>query len=284
MTSDARPEHLVEEDTARDVVHAPRTADAAEVLRVAGELAGQGARVVLATVIDRRGSTPATPGQKLLLASEGACVGTVGGGALERAVLDALTRRLAAGGEAGAAREVYRLGASLGMCCGGTVEVLIETLASACPVLVVGAGHVGQACAPLLARCGFAVTLADEREAWIARAAETMAGPRLRCLAEPWDEAGRTLPREAAVVAMTHDHQRDQAVVEWALREGFAFVGGVGSRAKHARTLARLEARGFPAADLARVRMPIGLDIGARSPDEIAVAIAGELIRWRRAR
>lgn len=275
-------EHLVEEDSARDVVHAPLTADAAEVLRVASEAAARGELVVLATVLARRGSTPATPGQKLVLASGGSCVGTVGGGALERAVLKVLESRCAARIPVGAQTETYRLGASLGMCCGGAVDVLFETLASAVPVLLVGAGHVGQATAPLLARCGFAVTLSDEREVWIERARGAVSGPRVSCVDESFDEAGRGLPRAAAVVAMTHDHMRDQDVIEWALREGFALVGGVGSRAKHARTAARLEAKGFAADEIARVRMPFGVDIGARTPDEIAVAIAAELVRWRR--
>jgi xanthine dehydrogenase accessory factor len=83
------------------------------------------------------------------------------------------------------------------------------------------------------------------------------------------------------MVVMTHDHQLDQAVVEWALARGFGFVGGVGSRAKAARTRARLEAKGVPAAEIARVRMPVGVDIGARSPAEIGVAITGELVAWR---
>ncbi len=274
---------LVEDDTARDVVHAPLTADAAEVLRVASEAAASGEVVVLATVLARRGSTPATPGQKLVLTSTGACVGTVGGGALERAVLQALALRLAADDVTTVRTETYKLGASLGMCCGGTVDVLFETVASAPPVLLVGAGHLGQATAPLLGRCGFAVTLTDEREVWIERARAAIGGPRVRCLAEPFDEAARKLPRRAAVVAMTHDHTLDQDVIEWALREGFAYVGGVGSRGKRARTVARLEAKGFPAGTIARVQMPVGLEIGARTPDEIAVAIAAELVRWRRA-
>jgi xanthine dehydrogenase accessory factor len=82
---------------------------------------------------------------------------------------------------------------------------------------------------------------------------------------------------------MTHDHALDQRAIEWALKAGFAFVGGVGSKAKAARTRDRLEAKGVPVADRERVRMPIGIDIGARVPDEIAVAIAGELVAWRRA-
>jgi xanthine dehydrogenase accessory factor len=94
---------------------------------------------------------------------------------------------------------------------------------------------------------------------------------------------GRGLPEHAAVLVMTHDHALDQEVVEWALRRGFAFVGGVGSRAKAKRTRDRLVHKGFGDADVARVRMPIGVDVGARLPEEIAVAIAAEMIAWRRA-
>jgi len=93
-------------------------------------------------------------------------------------------------------------------------------------------------------------------------------------------EFARDLGR-AVFLVMTHDHQLDQTAIEWAIRKGFGFVGGVGSRAKAARTRARLEAKGFPPEDIARIRMPVGLDIGARSPAEIGVSIAGELVRWR---
>jgi xanthine dehydrogenase accessory factor len=81
---------------------------------------------------------------------------------------------------------------------------------------------------------------------------------------------------------MTHDHALDQQAIEWALRRGFAFVGGIGSRAKAKRTRDRLEAKGFAEADRTRMRMPLGLGIGARMPDEIAVSIAAEMVEWRR--
>ena len=85
-----------------------------------------------------------------------------------------------------------------------------------------------------------------------------------------------------AVLVMTHDHQLDQDAIEWALRAVDALVGGVGSRAKALRTRARLEAKGFAPEDVARARMPLGVDIGARLPDEIAVSIAAELVAWAR--
>lgn len=256
----------------------PRAAEPTEVLRIASERAESGVRVILATVLARRGSAPSTPGQKLLLADDDTCVGTIGGGAIERESLLAM-RALLDEPDAPASRiQTYKLGAELGMCCGGGVDVLFEVLQSAVPALIVGGGHIGAIVAPLLARSGFAVTLVDDREGVIEDSEE----PRLTRVLGDFELVGRGVSRSGVALTMTHDHQLDQRVVEWALREKFAFVGGVGSRAKLARTRARLEAKGFPVEDRERIRMPLGVDIGARSPHEIAIAIVAELIAWRR--
>jgi xanthine dehydrogenase accessory factor len=164
------------------------------------------------------------------------------------------------------------------MCCGGQLDVMIEPLDALVPCLVVGGGHVATALAPMLAKIGFAVTVIDERDAW---SGEDRI-PGVRCMQGDFDEADVD-PRGVCLV-MTHDHALDQRAIEWALRKRFAYVGGVGSRAKAERTRQRLEAKGFSDVDRARVRMPIGLDVGARLPDEIAVAIAGEMLAWRRQR
>ena len=242
--------------------------------RIAGCLR-RGVALVVATVVARHGSAPATPGQKLLLAADGECAGTVGGGALERAVLRAMGQRM---GDAAPAMLTFTLGASLGMCCGGRVEVLVEPMAVARPVGLVGAGHVASALAPLLARVGFAVTVVDEREGW----ADAARLPDVELVAGTFAALSDRVATRGAVLVMTHDHQLDQDAIEWALRRGYALVGGVGSRAKALRTRARLEAKGFAPEDVARVRMPLGVDIGARLPDEIAVSIAAELVAWAR--
>jgi xanthine dehydrogenase accessory factor len=277
----------------------PRTALPHEVLRAALDALDRGSRVVLASVVARHGSAPSTPGQKLALLDRGTAVGTVGGGAVERVVLVRMLEALA--DPAALPRlETFRLGVSLGMCCGGSVDILIEPLEPLVHVLVVGAGHVGVFAAPLLAAMGFRVTLCDSRE--------TAADPeRLAALVAPPAPEGATtgaspspvrvlhaehddpevragLPASldrAALLVMSHDHQLDQVVIEWALAHRFGFVGGVGSRAKAARTRARLEAKGVAPADVARVRMPVGAEIQARSPAELGVAIAAELIAWR---
>jgi xanthine dehydrogenase accessory factor len=90
------------------------------------------------------------------------------------------------------------------------------------------------------------------------------------------------MPLHGAVLVMTHNHALDQDVIEWAIGRGFAYVGGVGSRAKAQRTRDRLEMKGVREEDRARVRMPLGIDIGARLPDEIAIAITAEMVAWRR--
>jgi xanthine dehydrogenase accessory factor len=262
----------------------PVTADVARVLQIAAGCVERGIPAALATVVARHGSAPGTPGQKLLLGKDGTCLGTVGGGAVEREVLSALQRFLVAGGHArrdGEAQlRTFKLGAELGMCCGGRLDILLEPLIARVPCLVVGAGHVGTALAPMLARLGFAVTVVDEREAWADPRRLDFAG--VRAVNGEHDEVGRDIDPRGICLAMTHDHALDQAVIAWALRRGFAFVGGVGSRAKAERTRQRLEAKGFSEADCARVRMPVGLDIGARLPEEIAIAIAAELVAWRK--
>ena len=232
----------------------------------------------MATVLERHGSAPGTPGQKLYLAADGTCVGSVGGGAVEHAVLKTLGEMLK-DPQAKHAVRTFKLGAELGMCCGGRLEVLVEPIGALVPTLIIGGGHVATALAPILSRVGFAITVVDERDAW----AQEGRIPGVKCVAGEFDEVGTCIPPESGIcLVMTHDHQLDQAAIEWALERGFRFVGGVGSRAKAERTRQRLEAKGFRQEDRDRIRMPLGVDIGARSPEEIAVAIAAELIGWRK--
>jgi xanthine dehydrogenase accessory factor len=252
----------------------PVTATAAHVLAGAARGASCGFRGAMATVLERQGSAPGTAGQKLYLAEDGTCLGTVGGGAIEREVLHALVA-IVQDPRAKHQLRTFKLGPELGMCCGGRVEMLLEPIESVTSCLIVGGGHVAIAVAPLLVKVGFSVTVVDAREGW--------GGPLegVRCVRGDHDEVEDIDPRGACLV-MTHDHQLDQEVIAWALTRGFAFVGGVGSRAKAERMRQRLEARGVPAADRDRVQMPLGIDIGARLPDEIAVSIAASMVAWRK--
>lgn len=252
-------------------------ADPARVLAFAAECAARGVRGGMATILERHGSAPATPGQKIWIGADRRCVGTVGGGAIEREIMAALLA-LVEGRAATHELRTFKLGPELGMCCGGQVRVLLELVDARTACLVVGGGHVATATAPLLARLGFAVTLVDPREAWGREG--RIEG--VRSVVADYDEVGGEIDPSGAFLVMTHDHALDQEAIEYALKRGFAFVGGVGSRAKAQRTRDRLVAKGFSEADIARVAMPLGVAIGARLPDELAVSIAGALVAWRR--
>lgn len=256
----------------------PQAADLAAVLAAAAAGIGRGAPGAMATVLERHGSAPGTPGQKLYLAADGTCVGSVGGGAVEHAVLKTLGEMLKDPRAKHAVR-TFKLGAELGMCCGGRLEVLVEPINALIPTLIIGGGHVATALAPILSRVGFGVTVVDEREEW----AQPGRIPNVTFIAGEFDDVGDVVPAESGIcLVMTHDHQLDQAAIEWALKRGYPFVGGVGSRAKAERTRQRLDAKGFRKEECDRIRMPLGVDIGARSPEEIAIAIAAELISWRK--
>ena len=144
---------------------------------------------------------------------------------------------------------------------------------------IVGAGHVAQALAPLLARIGFAVTVYDERPALVCRAVFPTA-EALLCGAFT-DAARLHITAEDYAVVMTPGHQADFAVLSQVLRTEATYVGCIGSHKKAAALAERLREQGFDEADVARIHSPIGLPILAETPEEIAVSIAAELIEHR---
>ena len=238
----------------------------------------EGRRFALLTVVEARGFTPQKPGAHMLLAADGESVGTIGGGAIEHAAL-AEARALLAGG--GGSRTLRKhLTQELGMCCGGEMVVYVEVLEAMPRLFVFGAGYVARPVAALAAACGFAVTVVDGRPEWAAP--ERFPCAALRCQ-DPEDFA-RTLATTDAdyALVLTHDHALDQRLVQRLLARPLRFLGMLGSLAKQRKFALRLRARGFADADLARLHTPLGLAIGARTPEEIAVSVLAELIAVRR--
>ena len=169
----------------------------------------------------------------------------------------------------------------MGMCCGGSMTFMVQPLVERPTLLIFGLGHVGMALARLAGPCGFRVVGIDAR-------------PPQREEAEPWLEACHTdfdpetlalLPEGAHVHALivTHDHALDQTLVEALIERAFGSLQMLGSMRKALRFRTRLEAQGFPAETIAKLRSPAGLDIGSETPAEIAVSLMAELIQKRRA-
>ncbi len=239
------------------------------------ELARAGQPLVVVTVVTAEGSAPREVGAKMLVTADGSFHGSIGGGHLERlAIADAL----AALGERGARTVRYPLGPKAGQCCGGTVELLFEVLNVGPRLLLFGAGHVGRALCRVLEPTPFRIDLVDDRPEWI-DSPEIPDGVTRHAV--PWDLVGGDLAWDAEhtfVAIMTHRHDVDQEIVAWAIARPARYIGLIGSQTKWAKFQARLRERGVSDDALARVKCPIGLPLGGKSPGEVAISIAAELL------
>ena len=243
-------------------------------------LLDRGDTAALATVIRTAGSTPQVVGARLLLASDGTMVGTVGGGRIEEVVLEAMRETLRDGKPRRVSRHLAR---DLGMCCGGEMELFVERIEGR-PVLVLfGAGHVAKPTAALAAQVGFEVTVVDDRE-------ELLTAERFpdahRLLADPTEAIRAGMLRfgpTTYVMVCTHDHRLDEEALAACLDKTRAYLGMIGSQRKVLQIARRIRARRADA-PLDDIHAPIGLDLGAETPDEIAVSIVAELIATRHGR
>ena len=240
-----------------------------------------GGPAALATVIGRSGSAPQVVGARLLLREDGVQVGTVGGGAIEEQVLDACRACLRDGSPRVVKAHLVR---DLGMCCGGAMEVFVEYLAPEARLVLIGAGHVAQAVAPVAAGVGFRVVVVDDREDLLGHPAFAGAERHARDVDE-LDLAVPDLGERDYVVILTRDHARDERALAHLVRRPHRYLGMIGSvRKVHAivaRVLRREHELGRPAPDLARVRAPVGIALGGRTPAEIAISIVAELVADR---
>lgn len=253
--------------------------DVERVVERAAALLASGARFALVTVVATKGSTPRKPGAKMIVTEDGASFGTIGGGRFEHelaaAARDALTT-----GRAKLVR--FHLTHDLAMCCGGEMEAFVEPIGGRDVLVLVGAGHVNAALAAVAARLDFELIVVDDLEE-LTEPARFPPGTRFVSSFAPkeWNVA---LGARTYVVVATRDHGVDQDVIEdlAPLAGELRYLGVIGSRGKLGRFRRRFESKGIPAEFITRVRGPIGVDVGAETPEEIAVAVAAELVAVRR--
>jgi xanthine dehydrogenase accessory factor len=264
-------------DEAPPMAHPWKVRDVVQALL---ELLTSRQRGALATVVRTSGSTPQQAGARLLLREDGSTLGTVGGGAIERAVIEALQSALASGESQLLLRDLAH---DLGMCCGGRMEIFVEPVLPAPRLWLLGAGHVAKPTAALARTVGFEVQVVDEREEL--NTAERFPECRL-VLGDPSEVLRKaSLGENDWLVIMTHDHQLDEAALAATIGQNPSYVGLVGSKRKVFRLVERVSARREHVDfSLDRVFAPVGLDIGAISPEEIAVSIVAELIALRHGR
>lgn len=240
-----------------------------------------GTPVALATIIGTSGSVPRHVGAKMLVYADGHFLGTVGGGEVEARVLAAARAAIASGQPARVTHSLVDPASGDPGVCGGTIEVFVEPLPAPPAVLVIGAGHVGRAVARLAKWLGFRVLVSDDRPELCAPEAQPDAD---QCFAGAFEEQLPQMNVTAGtyVVSVTRSYPLDVKALPLLLATPAPYIGVIGSRRRWLTTLQELRAQGVSDADLARVHAPIGLEIGAETPEEIALSIMGEIIMLRR--
>ena len=241
-----------------------------------------GERGALATIINTHGSIPSVKAAKMLVHEDGSIVGTVGGGCVEGDVRKG-------------AMEVLRdeksriLSFNLdqmpnddtGLVCGGSLQVFVEPILPSPVVYVMGAGHVGLNVYRVALLAGFDVVVADDRDVFANRerfphARDIHTGEMEELL------TGIQPSTSSYVVIVTRGHRHDMRVLRWALDTPAGYIGMIGSGRKVLTVFEELQKQGVAATEFDRVFAPIGLDIAATTPEEIAIAIVAELIALRR--
>ena len=241
----------------------------------------RGEKAVLATIVSTRGSAPRKESAKMLVLTNGKIIGTIGGGAIEyQAYQEAL--KLIDGNESKLAHyELTNADASKeGMTCGGTVDVFLEPIKPLPSLIIFGGGHISFFLARIGKMVDFRVTIIDDRPEFanherFTEADETIAEDMASVIKR------LTINGSSYIVIVTRGHMKDELVLEWAATTAAGYVGMIGSKRKIKTSFTYLKTKGITEEQQDKVHSPIGLPIGAETPEEIAVAIMAEIIQIR---
>jgi xanthine dehydrogenase accessory factor len=232
--------------------------------------------------VDVRGSIPSYESAKILVREDGSMIGTIGGGCVEAEVWNA-------------AREViesekpkhlnFNLGQDAaydnGLICGGQLDVFVEPVLPLPRAFIFGGGHISKSLAKVAALAGFGAVVIDNRESFANRGRFPDA---LEVHAAEYEEVFPKLAinETSYIIIVTRGHRDDMRVLKLALGTPARYVAMIGSKRKVINVIRELEKEGVPRAAFERIYAPMGLDIGAISPEEIAISVAAEMIAVRR--
>ena len=242
-----------------------------------------GQRCALATIVQVKGSIPSYESAKLLVREDGSFVGTVGGGCVEAEVWTAAREVI----ETGKPRHLtFSLGQDAaydnGLICGGQLNIFVEPVTPQPRAFIFGGGHVSKSISKVANLAGFATVIVDDREAFanperFPEADETYA-----------DEYEAVFPKlpvtsTSYLIIVTRGHRDDMRVLRWAVGTPAKYIAMIGSKRKTISVIHELEKEGFPREAFEKIFAPMGLEIGAESPEEIAISVVAEMIAVRRA-
>jgi len=249
------------------------------------KLRNEGRRGAIATIVNVRGSVPSFRTAKMLVRDDGSILGTIGGGCVEAEVWQAAREVM----EAERPRTLtfdlnHDPKYDTGLVCGGTLDVFVEPILPPATLYIFGAGHIAYSLYKVAAIAGFNVIVADDRASYANR--ERFPDAQ-EVLAEDFDQVlGKVhLNSSSYMVIVTRGHKDDIKILRWAVQPEQAearYIGMIGSRRKVIAIQKELMKEGVVEKQFERLHSPVGLDIGAVTPEEIAVAICAEMIAIRR--
>ena len=241
-----------------------------------------GQKAALATIVEVKGSIPSFQSAKLLIREDGSMVGTIGGGCTEAEVWNA-------------AREVietekprylqFNLGQDAaydnGLICGGQLNVYVEPILPIPSAFIFGAGHISKSLSKVATQAGFRTIIVDNRDTYANRERFPEAS---EIYAEEYEEVFPKLrvSESSYFIIVTRGHRDDMRVLRWAVSSPARYIGMIGSKRKTIEVAKQLQREGIALDRLERVHAPMGFDIGAVTPEEIAVAVVAEMINRRR--
>ncbi|HBY62518.1 MAG TPA: xanthine dehydrogenase [Solibacterales bacterium] len=242
-----------------------------------------GQKCAVATIVQVRGSIPSYESAKLLVREDGSMAGTIGGGCVEAEVWNAAREVI----ETEKPRKLsFNLGQDAaydnGLICGGQLDVFIECVVPQPKAFIFGAGHISKSLSKVAQMAGFATAVIDNRDAFANRERFPEAD---EVFAEEYEEVFPKLEINSSsyVVIVTRGHRDDMRVLRWAVTTGARYIAMVGSRRKVYAILKEFEKEGLERESFERVFAPMGFEIGAITPEEIAVSVVAEMIAMRRA-
>jgi len=241
-----------------------------------------GQKCAIATIVQVRGSIPSYESAKLLVREDGSMIGTIGGGCVEAEVWNAAREVM----ETEKPRHLsFNLGQDAaydnGLICGGQLDVFVEPVLPQPGAFVFGAGHISKSISKIANLAGFSTTIVDNREAF----ANPERFPEAAGIyAEEYEDVFPKLSvnETSYIVIVTRGHRDDMRVLRWAITTTARYIAMIGSKRKVINVIKELQKEGIQREHLERVFAPMGLEIGAISPEEIAVSVVAEMIAVRR--
>ncbi|MCX6612693.1 MAG: XdhC/CoxI family protein [Acidobacteria bacterium] len=241
-----------------------------------------GQKCALATIVEVNGSIPSYESAKILVREDGSFMGTIGGGCVEAEVWNAAREVI----ETEKPRHLnFNLGQDAaydnGLICGGQLNVFIEAIVPQPHAFIFGAGHISKSLAKVSSMAGFGVSVIDNRESF----ANRERFPEVdEVLAAEYEDAFASLNINSSsyIIIVTRGHRDDMRVLRWAITTEARYISMIGSKRKVIAVVKEFEKEGVSRESFERIYAPMGLEIGAITPEEIAVSVAAEMIAVRR--